>query len=123
MRPELTKVAAGTYARRVMQDPMVQAEVEVIMNRTERNAKKFLDLMWDWLEHEGDEVEVGPEKRKVKVLTKGAQEQKVTAARILAKGYISEKPEAPEWKPMVIEGLGNAVGNLIGESVPQKKVM
>lgn len=126
MRPELGRAGATQYARRVMADEMVQAEIGVIMSRTERNATKFLEHMWNWLEDEGTEVEMG-NGTKVKMLGKEGQERKVTAARILAKGYINEKSDPKEQKPFAIAGLEGGVGNLIGESTtavtPQKKVM
>jgi hypothetical protein len=100
---EELQIGVATYAK-LAADPLVQHEVEKILNRTERNASRFLDLMWDWME-----ADAGDDKL--------AAERKVSAARILAKGYISEKSAPKELKPMVIEGLegANAIANLTGD--------
>ena len=90
------------FVNTLLDDPALKHEIEAIMNRTERNATKFLDIMWNWLE------DATPD-------DKAANERKVAAARILARGYISEKAEKPESKPFVIEGLDGGLSNLTGE--------
>jgi hypothetical protein len=70
----------------------VQHKLEIIMCRGDRNAQKFLKLMWDWLTFDGHEIEIADKNgggRKVKVMTKGEHEQKMTAARNLAKVYLA----------------------------------
>lgn len=123
LRPDLK--CYNIFGAKLLDEPAVRHEIEVIMNRTERNAQKFLKLMWDWLENEGVETEVA-NGQKVKLLSKSDVEMKQTAARILAKGYINEKgAEKQPSKPMVIEGLGSDVTNLVGEAstADSKKVM
>lgn len=78
-------------------------EMEKIMSRKDRDATKFVNLMWDWLEapDEGDNA-------------KAANERRVSAARILAKGYINEKrPDAPS-RPLAVDGMSEGLDNLTG---------
>lgn len=78
------------------------------MDRVERQdgrIEKFLKKMWEWLDSE----EPGKE----------ANERRQTAARILAKGYIREKGQKEDERdtaPMVIQGLGDGIQNLTGET-------
>ena len=118
LRPDLK--AHRNFATRLMKEPAVLKEISKIMEKPERNAQKFTEMMWEWLENEGVEQEIG-NGQKVRVLSKSQSEMKQTAARILAKGYISEKKQPPaNEKPMVIEGLGEGIENLTSET---KKVM
>lgn len=78
------------------------------MSKPERNPERFMELMWEWIEVEGVD------------LSKSQVEMKQTAARILAKGYISDrKPDAPA-RPMHVDGLDEGMSSLTGED---KKVM
>jgi len=109
LRPDLRTYSH--FFAKLLDTPEVQHEVEKIMNRTERNAARFLDKMWDWLEADS-------------VGDKDVAENKRTAARILAKGYISEKAskDAPT-QPMRIEGLdGDALDKLTAAPVQREKV-
>jgi hypothetical protein len=113
LRPDIKGYRA--FGSKLLSEPAVLQEIQIIMNRTERNSQRFLQKMWDWLEA-ADVVEGGDKK--------SVNELRCTAARILAKGYISEKkqPDVPS-KPMVIEGLGPGVENLVSEPVDSRKVM
>lgn len=116
LRPDLK--CYRLFFAKLMDEPAVRQEIEAIMSRTERNAQKFMKLMWDWVEEEGVELDVAG--GKVKQLTKQQAELKQTAARILAKGYVSDrKPDAPA-RPMHVDGLDEGMTSLTGEA---KKVM
>ena len=107
LRPDIK--CRGPYGAKLLDDPVVRREIEVIMNRTERNATQFVKQMWDWLESTDDSRE--------------ANERRQTAARILAKGYIRDKgPEEKPSKPMVIEGL-DSISNLVEPQTKRKDVM
>ncbi|SRR5882672_2959386 len=109
LRPDIVNIKK--FGQTIMKESAVQYEVEKIMNRTENDAKKFLKMMWGWAEKlDGvlnSETPVTADKATV--------EAGLSAARILAKGYINEKAPAVELKPMIIEGLENS--NLTGEKV------
>jgi hypothetical protein len=112
LRPDIKY--RSSFGQKLMAEPAVLNEIEVIMDRTENNAQKFLKLMWEWLE--------GPDASNP--MDKAPTEKRLTAARILAKGYISEKKggekDAPS-KPMVIEGLGEGVTALTGDPADSSK--
>lgn len=106
LRPDLK--AHRNFAHRLMREPAVKKEIERIMEKPTRNPERFMELMWDWLEVDGTD------------LTKSQVEMKQTAARILAKGYVSDrKPDAPA-RPMHVDGLDEGMTSLTGEA---KKVM
>ena len=93
---------------RLMEEPAVKYEIGVIMDRVEKKngrAETFLKKMWEWLEAPPDG-------------TKETEENRRTAARIMAKGYIREKGpmEEEDKKPMIIQGLGDGIENLTGET-------
>jgi biotin-(acetyl-CoA carboxylase) ligase len=118
LRPDLK--AHRAFAHRLMREPLVLKEIERIMEKPERNAQKFTELMWNWLEVEGTEQEIG-NGQKVRLLSKSDVEMKQTAARILARGYISEKkPLGPPERPMVNFDLGNEISNLTEVPVATK---
>lgn len=107
---ELAPGLANPYAVSVklMTEPAVRYEIGVIMDRVERKegrAETFLKKMWEWLEAPPDG-------------TKETEENRRTAARIMAKGYIREKGQVEEddKKPMIIQGLGDGIENLTGET-------
>ncbi len=90
LRPDITQWRS--FGQRLLAEPAVQHKLEIIMRRGDRNAQKFLKLMWDWLTFDGQEIEIADTNggvRKVKVITKGEHKQKMTAARVLAKGYLA----------------------------------
>ena len=108
LRPDLATHIS--YAAKLSSSPEVARQLEVILNRTERNASKFKDLMWSWLEAPPDD-------------TKETEENRRTAARILAKPYLDPKmargQEAAQG--FVVEGLEAGAGILAGDS-PSKKL-
>lgn len=95
--------------REMKESAQVTHELEKIMDRKDRTAQRYLDVIWDWLEASGDD--------------KFTNERKCTAARILAKGYISEKDHKKEAanNTFHIEGLGDTSA-LTGDSNPKEKV-
>lgn len=114
LRPDI-KCYRPFFAK-LMDEMAVRREIEIIMSRTERDATKFLKLMWDWLEAEPPSTQPG-----VTFIDKSLTERQLTAARILAKGYISEKKDAQQpAKPIVIEGLSEGMTNLVGPPLPSK---
>lgn len=94
----------GTLGHQLLREPAVMIELGVIMDRTQKSADTFLDKMWKWL---NDDTE-----------GKEFNERRMTAARILAKGYIREKGpgDTKDVKPLMIEGLSEGIGNLTGET-------
>lgn len=106
LRPDLK--AHRNFAHRLMREPAVKKEIQRIMEKPTRNPERFMELMWDWLEVDSTD------------LSKSQVEMKQTAARILAKGYVSDrKPDAPA-RPMHVDGLDEGMTSLTGEA---KKVM
>lgn len=108
LRPDIK--CYGPFFAKLMDEPAVRHELEVIMNRTERNSTKYVKMLWDWLEAENPEG------------TKETEENRRTAARLLGKAYIDTKGRVAETvqKPMVIEGLEEGLANLTGD---ESKVM
>lgn len=102
----------NVFFSKLMDEPAVRYQLERIMNRTDRNAEKFLKMNWELFEKLHETVMSGgkPERE---LLDAG-----LNANRILAKGYVSEKKsDAPE-KPMRIDGLGD-ISTLV-ETKPEK---
>src|SRR3974377_2059200 len=67
--------------QRLKNSAQVEKEIDKIMNREEkRGAARFLDLMWQWIEKDTTDDRDGAENKR-------------TAARILAKGYLKEKTD------------------------------
>lgn len=91
-----------------MDEPAVRHELEVIMNRTERNSTKYVKMLWDWLEAPVDE-------------RKDTEENRRTAARLLGKAYLDPRkpPDAPA-NPLHVDGMEDGLSNLTGLD---KKVM
>ncbi len=110
LRPDIKCYRA--FFAKLMDEPAIRHEIGVVMNRTENNAQKFLKLMWNWLEAAPDADD------------KSVTEQRLTAARILAKGYISDKqqPAAPA-RPFVVDGMDAGINNLTGVVPSDKKVV
>src|SRR6185437_8259147 len=97
LRPDLKH--PGPFGARLMDEPAVVHEVNKIMNRGDRNVTRYKSLMWDWLEAPADG-------------TKETEENRRTAARILAKPYLDPKmargQEAAQG--FVVEGLESGAG-------------
>jgi hypothetical protein len=108
LRPDLKTYAS--FGARLLACEEVQKEISIIMNRTERNAQKFADLMWDWTEKE---LLPGPDGE----ISRADIDLKLTGARILAKGYITDKKAEPATKNGAVEKfvteLGSEAQNLI----------
>lgn len=104
--PGLAKTS--NLSAKLMSDPAVRYEIGVVMDRVEKKdgrGETFLKRMWEWMDATPDGK-------------KETEENRRTAARILAKGYIREKgakEDERDTAPMVIQGLGDQVGNLTGE--------
>lgn len=97
LRPDLAP--GSTWGAKMLEEPMVQREINFIINRLDRNAETFLAKMWKWLDDESD--------------NKLANERRMTAARILAKGYVREKEKGEKQsKPFIIDGL-ESINNLV----------
>jgi hypothetical protein len=103
LRGHLTAESARTVGNRMMKTPQVLAELEKQMSPRgldEKSKDRYVQLLWDWLE--------GTDKMKAQ-----------TAARILGKGFISERisVEAPE--ELRIEGWDEGIKMLLG-SAPKR---
>lgn len=117
LRPDL-KCYRPFFAK-LMDEPAVRDEIEAIMSRTERNATKFLKTLWDAIELYESYINDPTKGPPPKHVTEVAQ----SAMRLLARGYVSEKsPRDPAQKPMVIEGLGEGLANLTGETETKKVI-
>src|ERR1700675_3605449 len=77
LRPDIKQWRA--FGQRLLAEPAVQHKLEIIMCRGDRNAQKFLKLMWDWLEAPPD------------AQNKSVTEQRVSAAKVFAQAYMREK--------------------------------
>lgn len=118
LRPDLTTRGQQNYfALKLRKSRHVKRALEKLMSTPERNATKFLDIMWNWLEAPPSESP----------LDKTAHEQRLTAARVLARGYINEKAaDKPTGAPMVLDIGNEGVAALTGEKVTpidSKRVM
>src|SRR5438045_736190 len=103
LRPDLKQHNA--FAVKLMDEPQVRLEIQKIMDRTENNATKFVKRMWEWMDAPPDETGMNKE----------VAENRRTAARILAKGYISEKKvETAPAKPVFVDGMESGLANLTG---------
>jgi hypothetical protein len=106
LAPGVVNVTA--LGARLLAEPGVRHEIGILMDRVEKKenlAEIFKKKMWEWLNAPPDG-------------TKETEENRRTAARIMAKGYIREKGpmEKESTPPMVIEGLGDQISNLTGET-------
>jgi hypothetical protein len=108
LRPDIKQWRS--FGQRLLAEPAVQHKLEIIMCRGDRNAQKFLKLMWDWLEAPPDAQD------------KSVTERRLSAARILAKGYIREKgPSETDYKPLVVDGMEEGLVNLVGAALAAKR--
>lgn len=111
LAPGLAKTS--NLGAKLMEDREVRYAIGVIMDRVEKKdgrGETFLKKMWEWLEAKNPNG------------AKDVEENRRTAARILAKGYIREKGSKEDEKdtaPMVIQGLGDGISNLTGETPVQ----
>ena len=113
LRPDIKQWRA--FGQRLLAEPAVQQKIEVIMQRGDKNAQRFLDTLWGWLERLDASM-----KTDGVVPTKAEMEAGLTAARILAKGYLAEmKSEPSTSRPLLIlEGLDSqGIQNLTGEEL------
>jgi hypothetical protein len=111
LRPDIKQWRA--FGQRLLAEPAVRHKMEIIMDRGDKNAQKFLDTLWEWLEHLDAAM-----KTNGAIPTKAEMEAGLTAARILAKGYIREKsPGETDAKPLVVDGMDTGLHNLIGETL------
>ena len=104
LRPHLTEQSARKTGSRMIHTPAVLIELDKIMSGqgvSERNCEKFRDRLWEWFLS----TEEGKE----------ANERRLTAARLLARCYITEKLEVSTPPAPRIEGLDEqALRNLTG---------
>lgn len=110
LRPDIKQWRS--FGQRLLAEPAVQYKIEVIMNREDRNAQKFLASLWSAIElyesYTTDPTKGPPPKN----VTEVAQ----TAMRLLARGYIRGKgPSETDPKPYVVEGMEEGMVNLVGE--------
>jgi hypothetical protein len=82
LRPDIKQWRA--FGQRLLAEPAVRHKIEIIMQREDKNAQKFLDTLWGWLEQLDASM-----KTDGVVPTRAEMEAGVTAARILAKGYLA----------------------------------
>jgi hypothetical protein len=109
LRPDIKQWRS--FGQRLLAEPAVKHKLEIIMCRGDKNAQKFLDTLWEWLERLDTSM-----KTDGAVPSRTEMEAGLTAARILAKGYIPEKgPGETEAKPLVIDGMDTGLHNLTGE--------
>ena len=83
LRPHLTEQSARKTGSRMIHSPAVLAELQKLTDESglsERNAKVYLDKLWDWLL--GDD-----------------QALKLTAARLLGRRYLKEPIVEPASHP------------------------
>lgn len=111
-----------TFGAKLLAEPAVLHEVEKIMNRTDRNASKFIDMNWEILEKFHKAI-VSNEP-----VPKELAEAGLNSNRILAKGYITEKgPVREQTTKFHVEGIGEGMAALVGDATPvpdkSKKVM
>jgi hypothetical protein len=113
LRPDIRQWRA--FGQRLLAEQTVRHKIEIIMDRGDKNAQKFLDTLWSWLERLDALMKTGGV-----VPTRAEMEAGLTAARILAKGYLAETRSEPSTSrsPMVIEGLDSeGIQNLTGEAL------
>jgi hypothetical protein len=113
LRPDIKQWRA--FGQRLLAEQTVRHKIEIIMRREDKNAQKFLDTLWGWLERLDTSM-----KTDGVVPTRAEMEAGLTAARILAKGYLAEMKSEPSTSrsPMVIEGLDSqGIQNLTGEAL------
>ena len=104
LRPHLTEQSARKTGSRMIHTPAVQAELEKLTSTrglNEHSADRFLDELWNWLLGEDNKL-------------------KQTAARILGRYYVTDRPEvSPPPEPFRIEGIDeDAIRNLTGADPP-----
>ena len=113
LRPDIKRWRS--FGQRLLAEPAVQHKLEIIMQRGDKNAQKFLDTLWEWLERLDTSM-----KTDSVVPTRAEMEAGLTAARILAKGYIAEmkSEQSTSRSALVIEGLDSeALQNLTGQTL------
>jgi len=84
LRPDIKQWRA--FGQRLLAEPAVRHKIEIIMRREDKNAQKFLDTLWGWQER----LDVSMKSDGV-VPTRAEMEAGLTAARILAKGYLRRR--------------------------------
>jgi hypothetical protein len=111
LRPDIKQWRA--FGQRLLAEPAVRHKMEIIMDRGDKNAQKFLDTLWEWLERLDTSM-----KTDGAVPSRTEMEAGLTAARILAKGYIRETgPSETDLKPFVVDGMDAGLHNLTGETL------
>src|ERR1700694_4412643 len=114
LRPDIRQWRA--FGAGLLDESAVQHKIEVIMNKEDRNAQKYLASLWKAVElyesYVDDPTKGPPPKHVVEV----AQ----TAMRLLGRGYINEtKDDDAPFKPFIIEGLtAEGIANLTGAPAP-----
>ena len=105
LRPHLTEQSARKTGSRMIHTPAVQAELEKLTNAkglNEQNADRFFEELWNWLL--GDDNAL-----------------KLTAARILARCYVTERMEvSPPPTPLQIEGMDEDSIRVLTEEPEQR---
>ena len=112
LRPDIKQWRS--FGQRLLAEPAVQHKIEIIMRRGDRNAQKLIDTLWGWL----NRLDVGM-KTDGAVPTRAEMEAGLTAARLLAKGYVAEmkSEQSSSRPPLLFEGLdSDALQNLTGET-------
>ena len=104
LRPHLAESSAQKTGERMLNTPAVMHEVAKLMDKPQRNAKVYVDRLWDWFEGEDKDL---------------AQ----TAARLLRHGYIGERTEEKEVsKPvLLIDGLREGMERMLGQPLPDNE--
>lgn len=99
LRPHLTAESARTVGSRMMKTPQVLAELEIQMSPRgldEKSKDRYVHILWDWIE--------GSDRTKAQ-----------TAARILGKGFISERISVDQPEELRIEGFEEGIKRMLGD--------
>lgn len=121
VRPHYTTKSCNTHGWKLLHEPAVVREIEKIMNKSERNADKFLGIQWGNVERfqkifdemiaKGDE----PPKWMIEVWS--------NSNRVLARGYVNDKGETGKPGPTMTFGniqeseLANLTGSMEKKNV------
>lgn len=95
-------VSISKLADRIEANKQVQKYIQdelTITGLDDKSKESFVTEMWEWLR-------------------RGSENKAMKAAGILGKGFIAEKVEAVKPEQLPIEGLGDAVRSMLGETVP-----
>lgn len=122
--PDLSPAKVKEQSELLQNSPTVKAAIEenlTVKGLDSRSKDKYVQKMWDWLEgaesvvYKEDGVTVDEEKTEKK--RKSAQEYALTAARILGKGFISEKVNNDKPEELRLSNWDNGIKRMTGENV------